>query len=331
MKIVLIGSKQFDSLEYNISDSFRALGHQPVTFDYSDVVPISNRYHYWVARFSEPYDKWVHQRLADRVLAERPDLVIGVYRHIHPSLVHLLKQRLASVPVVQLNPDHPAALEKQQIIAANYDFYFTKEPYMAAFLSQKAGLNAHYLPEGFNPRIHVRPAIDKMTAETESGIDVLVFGNLYAYRTRMLQLLAKAGIRIAVYGSQGPYCPPEVKALFCHQYIAGLEKSQLLYGAKIVFNNFHYAEITSVNQKFFEINGVGGFQLCDYKETLHQYSKVPVEAFSYRTIQEAIDKITYYLSASKDRHAVAQAQYDHFQQHHTFDKRMQQLLDIIAC
>lgn len=50
------------------------------------------------------------------------------------------------------------------------------------------------------------------------------------------------------------------------KYIVGKEKARILYGAKIVFNNLHYAEIESVNNKFFEINGSGAFQLCDYRQ-----------------------------------------------------------------
>ena len=55
-------------------------------------------------------------------------------------------------------------------------------------------------------------------------------------------------------------------------------KSNLLFGSKIVFNNLHYAEIESVNCKFFEILGIGGFQICDYRPIINEYSKVdPVQ------------------------------------------------------
>ena len=163
---------------------------------------------------------------------------------------------------MQLNPDALSNLEKQQIIAADFDYYFSKEPYMVDTLRNKAGLNRHYLPEGFNPRIHRKPLIDKAEAERQTTIDVLVYGSLYAYRSRLIEQLLRAGIKLAVYGTEGPYLRPPVRQVVQSRYLVGDEKNQLLYGAKIVLNKFHYAEMTSVNQKYFEINGIGGFQLA---------------------------------------------------------------------
>jgi spore maturation protein CgeB len=200
---------------------------------------------------------------------------------------------------------------------------------MADFMRQKAGLNAYYLPEGFNPRIHIKPPIEKKIAEEQTGIDLLIYGGLYAYRARMVEQLLKAGIQPVIYGSEGPYCPPAIKKLFRNQYLVGEQKNRLLYGAKIVFNNFHYAEVNSANQKFFEINGIGGFQLCDYKTTLSSYSKVEVETFTYKTIQEAVDKIQYYTSRPLERYKIAHQQYEHFQQEHSFDRRVEEMLRII--
>ncbi|GAB3710028.1 hypothetical protein GCM10027592_46670 [Spirosoma flavus] len=99
--------------------------------------------------------------------------------------------------------------------------------------------------------------------------------------------------------------------------------------ARVVVNTFHYAEVTSVNQKYFEINGIGGFQLSDYKPTLDEYSAVASESISYRTMSEAVDKIRYYLAHPSKRHEIAARQYQHFQQHHTFDTRILDMLRII--
>lgn len=329
MKVILIGSRAFDSLEYHLSDSFRALGHEAVTLDVTDVVPVSRKMTYWASRFVASYDRIVGRRLACRAIAMRPDLVVVVYRNLHPVLVEAIKEQRPAVPVVQVNPDALTNLEKQQIIAADFDHYFTKEPYMADFLRHKAGLNAHYLPEAFNPRVHQRPTIEKAVAERDADIDVLVFGSLYAYRARLVEQLLQAGIRVAVYGTEGPYLRRAVRSVFRNQYLIGDGKNRLLYGAKIVLNTFHYAEITSVNQKYFEINGTGGFQLCDYKPTLTEYTGVSVERVTYRTMPEALERIRYYLARPDERRNLADQQYRHFQQHHTFDRRVVQLLQTV--
>ncbi|MFD2932686.1 CgeB family protein [Spirosoma flavum] len=330
MKVVIVGSRTFDSFEYHLSDSFSVLGHDVSILDVIDVLPVSAKLTYWASRFIKSYDRAVSVRLANKIALLDPDLVLVVYRNLHPVLVEKFKVQCPGIPVVQINPDALSNLEKQQIIATDFDHYFSKEPYIVDFLRDKVGVKAHYLPEGFNPRIHQKPTIEKAVAEWLTNIDVLVFGNLYAYRTRMVEQLMRAGINVAVYGTEGPYLRPVVRSAFRRQYLVGPEKTRLLYGAKIVFNNFHYAEITSVNQKYFEINGIGGFQLCDYKPTIDEYTGVPTDHVTYRTMDEAIDKIRYYLAHSKDRHELAARQYDHFQQYHTFDLRVEQLIRTVG-
>ncbi len=330
MKVVLIGSKAFDSLEYHLGDSLRALGHEALTLDVADVLPLPPKVSYWAARFVESYDRFVCVQLTRKVVAQRPDLVLVVYRHLHPVLVDQIKKELPGIPVAQINPDALTNLEKGQIIAADFDYYFSKEPFLVDCLRNKAGLNAYYLPEGFNPRIHIKPSIEKVVAERQTNIDVLIYGGLYAYRSRMVEQLIRAGLQVVVYGTVGPYLRPAVRSVFRNQYIVGAEKNQLLYGAKVVFNNFHYAEITSVNQKYFESNGVGAFQLCDYKPTVDEYTGVPAEWVTYQTMSEAIDKIQYYLARPDERYELANRQYVHFQQHHTFDQRVAQLLTTVG-
>ena len=330
MRVVIVGSKAFDSLEYHLCDSLQTVGHVASILDVTNVIPVSPKITYWTSRFIGGYDRVVGQRLADKIVHLDPDLVLVVYRNLHPVLVERIKKQSPNLLVVQINPDALSNLEKQQILAADFDYYFSKEPYIVDFLRNKTGLNAHYLPEGFNPRVHQKPPVEKFVAEWLTNIDVLVFGNLYAYRARMVEQLMRAGVQVAVYGTEGPYLSPTVRSAFRQQYLVGPAKNRLMYGAKIVFNNLHYAEITSVNQKYFEINGVGAFQLSDYKPTVDEYTGVPAEQVTYRTMDDAIDKIRYYLAHAKERHELAHRQYDHFQQHHTLDRRVAELLRTVG-
>ncbi|GAB3572184.1 hypothetical protein GCM10027578_31890 [Spirosoma luteolum] len=328
MHIVLVGNPAFDSLEFHLADACCALGHTAEIIDTAGTLPLLRKLTYWAGRFVAPYDRSRMQQLASRIARRQPDLVLVVYRHLHPALTDALRQQCPGAVLAQINPDHVANLENQQILAADFDHYFTKEPYMAAFMRDKAGLNAHYLPEAFNPRVHRRPAGTKADAERITDIDVLVFGGLYAYRARMVEQLQRAGLRVTLYAQPGPYLKPALRSTFQPRYLVGPEKNRQLYGARIVFNNFHYAEISSANQKYFEINGIGGFQLCDHKDTLDSYSAVPAEQVTFRSMAEAIDLIRYYLARPDERHALAEQQYAHFQAHHTVDQRMAQLLAI---
>ena len=330
MNISIVGSRAVESLEGHLADSFRFLRHDTTITDPTPSWPGSSKLYYWLARFSDPYDRLIAEKLAKQIARQQPDFVLVVYRHLHPLLATRIKQYLPGVPVAQLNPDALTNLEKQQIIAADFDFYFSKEPYLVDVLRHKAGLNAHYLPEGFNPRIHRKSPVDKATAEQQTNVDVLLYGSLYPYRTRLIEQLIRAGINVTVYGQAGPYMPPAVRAKFSGRYLAGDEKNRLVYGAKIVLNTLHYAEVSSVNQKYFEINGIGGFQLCDAKPVIANYTAVPADDVTFHSLTDAIDKIRYYLAHPDQRYVIAAQQYAHFQQHHTFDQRVAQLLQTIG-
>lgn len=330
MRIALFGSKDYDSLEYHLNDSFTFLGHSVTHIDIKDVVAIPYKYNYFATKFFKKYDEYLFQKVAKKIIESDPELVVCTYRFTHPICIRLIKQALPKVKIIHINPDQLTTLEYQQIFASPYDAYFTKDHYMVDFMKNKMGLNTFYLPEAFNPRVHLRPLNDRVELEDKIGIDLLSFGTMYPYRANMLAKLIEANINVSLFGSMDRrFFRDDLKFKFNSEFITGQRKSELVYGSKIVFNNFHYAEIESANVKFFEIGGIGGFQICDYKSSLHEYSAIPVEEFTYKSINEAIDLIKFYSNKPLLRHQLASKQYDHFLLNHTYEHRIDQLLQLI--
>lgn len=330
MEVVIIGSRGFDTLEYNLADSFRFLGHNVTIFDLDDVVPLKYVINYHAIKYLPKFDEFIFNKLAKKVIAKKPDLVVGTYRFINPKCIELIKKSLSGIPIIHVNPDALTTFERQQIFASPYDFYFSKDPYIINFMREKMDLNAYYLPEAFNPRIHKKPDCDRTEIENKINIDVLVFGFLYPYRINMIKKIINAGVDVAVFGkSDKRFSKTEVDKYFRNEWITGNRKSELLFGSKIVFNNFHYAEIDSVNCKFFEIGGIGAFQICDYRSTVDQYSKVDSSKFTFKSINEAIDLIKYYIDKPLLRYDIANQQYAHFMQNHTYEHRVKKILEIV--
>lgn len=328
MKIVLIGSKDFDSLEYHIQDSLNFLGHDVFHIDIKDVFNIPFKFGYWATKLFPKYDEHIFDKIAEKVIEQNPDLVIATYRFINPQCIKKIKSSLKNAKIIHINPDQMTTLEHQQIFASPYDIWFTKEKYMLDFMQNKMKLNTKYLPEALNPRIHKPLQKDRHQLEKEINIDVTAFGTMYPYRAKMLSEVINAGINVALFGVPDRRFPrKEITKNFRNEYITGDRKAEVLYGSKIVFNNFHYAEVNSANVKFFEIYGIGAFQLCDYKPVLKEYSVIDVEKFTYKTIDEAIEKIKYYLGKPEERYEIAEKQMKHFHQFHTYDIRMKELLE----
>ena len=263
MKVVIIGSKGFDTLEYNLADSFRFLGHDVTILDLTDAVPAKYSINFHAIKYFRKYDEYVFKKLASKVIDLKADLVVGTYRFINPLCIREIKKAQPNTPVVQVNPDALTTFEHQQVFASPYDFFFTKDPYIVSFMKEKMALNAFYLPEAFNPRIHHRPEGNRVELEKETNIDLLAFGFMYPYRVNMVKKLVDSGVTATLFGAKDRrFSPPLLDKYFRNEWITGERKSKLLYGAKIVFNNFHYAEIDSVNCKFFEISGSARFRFA---------------------------------------------------------------------
>ncbi|MCK9401147.1 MAG: glycosyltransferase [Bacteroidales bacterium] len=330
MKVTIIGSKGYDTLEYHLADSFRFLGHEAIILDITDVVPIKYAINYHAIKYFIKYDEFLFKKLAKKVIEIKPDLVIGTYRFINPLCIKIIKNELQHIPVIHINPDALTNFEHQQIFASPYDFYFTKDPYIVNFMKQKMDLNAKYLPEAFNPRVHQKPNLNRIELERQTNIDVLAFGSLYPYRASMIKKLVNSGVNVTLFGKKDKrFFIPELDKYFRNEWITGERKAELLFGSKILFNNFHYAEIESVNGKFFESAGIGAFQICDYRVTVNEFSKVDAAKFTFKSINEAIDLIKFYLDKPALRHEMANIQYDHFLQNHTYEHRVRKILETV--
>lgn len=336
MKIAIVGSRNRDSLESNLKETFTFLGHQTCIFDIYDlsrfkverIKPYIQTIDKILRTYNDRYDRNLFLKLFSEVKNFSPDLVICVYRFIHPSFVDLCKNHGAKV--VHVNPDALTTFEYQQIFASNYDAWFTKDPYIVSFMKKNMGLNVFLYNEAFNVREHKKPDLLKADVEKVVDIDVMTYGTMYPYRCRMLKKVADSGIDLKIFGViPRRFYNHDLDGYFQNKYITGEEKARLLYGTKIVFNQMHYAEIESVNNRFFEVNGCGAFQLSDYRPILKELLPIEPELVSFRNIDEGIDKIKYYLSHDAERYEIAQTIYSHFINNYSYDKLCEFIINTV--
>jgi spore maturation protein CgeB len=314
MKIAIIGSNKFDSLEFHLNDELQFQGYNSQIFDLEKV--FSYNINFGLSLLSDSYVWYMHKRLLDRVLNFTPELIICVYRHIHPLFVKLVKQK--GIKIIHVNPDPVTTFQSQQLFVEKYDAYFTKDYFIHDFMVNKLGLNAFHYFEAFNPRVHKVPVEEKAELEVASDIDVLAFGTIYPYRARFLKILEDSGINISIYGHKSRFTDKFAFLSLKDQFISGLEKSRLIYSSKIVLNNFHYAEIYSVNNKFFEIFGSGGFQICDFKETLKEVIPIDPKLISFNSVNEAEELIKFYLKNPDRRFDIQKQIYPFFLENFTY-------------
>lgn len=326
MRIAIIGANNsFDSLEFHLKDELVNQGYKVSIFDFEKIV--LNKIDYGLRQFSLNYDKFRNKQLLKNVLNYSPDLVIGTYRHINPLVVKEVKAN--NIKIIHINPDQLTTLSNQQIFVEEYDAYFTKDPFMFKFMKDKMSFNTFTYNEAFNPRYHGYNCSDKLTHEKNTNIDVLTFGNLYPYRNRMLKRLLDDNIDVMIFGHKAKFIPNYILSAYQNKAIYGAEKSKLLLGAKIVFNNFHYAEIESVNNKFFEINGSGAFQICDYKPILKDLLPIDPKLVSFKNIDEAVKLIKYYTNKPERRFEIRDQIREHFIENYTYAYLVNKIINSI--
>jgi len=322
MNVVIVGSSKFDSLEFHLADELKHQGNQVTIVDYQKLFTV--RVDWALTMVSEKFEVRKNKKLLDKIIERNPQLVIVVYRHLQPFAVREIKQR--GIKIIHINPDALTTFQSQQVFAEEYDHYFTKDPYIQKFMKDKLQLNVHLYMEAFNPRFHNYEVADEAVLEKEVNIDVLCFGNLYPYRNRMIRNLVDEGIDVQLFGHKAKYFDQELIPHFKNKAIYGDEKARYLSGAKIVFNNFHYAEVGSVNNKFFEITGSGGFQICDYKPILNDLLPIDPKRISFETLDEAKGLIRHYLNEPEERWEIRRTLKAHFLEKYTYKELIDSVL-----
>lgn len=336
MNIAIIGGKGKYSMESSLSNAFNAKGHACKVFDIYDNWFYRNRS---IKRYSVPTDQFIRKSIeaydqkswlcmANKVEQIHPDLVICIDRNIHPAFVSALKS--TNRRIIQINPDQLYALGAQQVFACNYDAWFVKDPYMLRFMKDNMKINTFLYNEVSDTHLSPKPNEHKSVTEKRIGVDVMTYGTLYPYRTRILRHVVDAGIDLKLYGTvPHRFFDKTLAKCYTGEFILGARRAEVISGAKIALNTLHFAEVESVNARFFQINCSGGFQLCDYRPVLKDLLPVDPELVSYRNTDECIEKINYYLAHPQERYEITEKIYNYSIQHFTFENLADYLLEKI--
>lgn len=201
-------------------------------------------------------------------------------------------------------------------------------------------------PQYHNLRIKV---IEKLLAD---NVDVRVHGTLL--REGVFRLLIKQGLFLSTFvlkylgfkkllgkipgvqkAIQWHECPkknkyPELVERTILAPLYGIEMLKVLSKAKIGFNiHIDAAGKDAGNMRLYEVTGVGTCLITDWKENLHELFEPDKEVVTYRSVEECIEKVKWLLDHPKERESIAKAGQIRTLSEHTFEKRAQQLDDII--
>ena len=107
----------------------------------------------------------------------------------------------------------------------------------------------------------------------------------------------------------------------------GLSMYRILRGSRISVN--YHIELSGEyanNMRLYETTGVGTLLLTDWKRNLHELFEPEVEVVTYRTPEECVEKIRYFLEHEEERARIAKAGQARTLRDHTYRSRMAELV-----
>jgi spore maturation protein CgeB len=281
-----------------------------------------------VARGIPAFDLALQRVAVRRALAAAPDLVLTVDARLDPQLVAALRK--SGTRVALWFPDPISNLGRAAMLLAPYDAIFFKEPVLVDRLRRQLNLPVHYLPEACNPSWHHASWDSRLTPGTEPFI--LVAGNMYSYRLRVLERLVAVGLPLKVYGPPWPrwLSSPRVSTTFTGAYIARREKALRFRAAAAVLNTMQPAEIDGVNCRLFEAAGCGAAVLTESRSELSRFFEVGKEVLAFATFDELVDQARALIDSPLAGTQLGDAATERAHREHTYDARLQSLLAVVT-
>ena len=252
------------------------------------------------------------------------EIIINVDSILAPSVVTRL--RSSGVRVAFWFPDHVANLGRQYMLLAPYDAIFLQRAVPCGPLRAMLDLPVCYLPEACNPRWH-RPI-----AEAGTEPCLVIAGNMYPSRVRLLDLLIAKGIPLRLYGDGFPRWIGETACRAAHtgRYIACEEKARVFRSAAGVLNTMNLAEVNGVNARLFEAAGCGAAVLTDFRSTVPELFEVGKEVLVFHDFDDLVEQATRLLSEHGLTARLGDAAAQRAHRDHTYDLRVTTILEKLS-
>jgi hypothetical protein len=179
----------------------------------------------------------------------------------------------------------------------------------------KENCPAIYLPEASDSDI-----FHPMSHKTKI-YDVCFIGLKYGIREQIVNKLRKKGIKVTVYGRKwesGVIDTKDVPEFFA--------RSKVILGVGTIG---HCNDFYALKMRDFDAPMSGSFYITSDNKDLYNLYEINKEIVTYRSINDCIEKIRYYLNHEQEREQIASAGYARVFKEHTWYHRFNTVLNTI--
>lgn len=326
-RIGVIGKVGPDFFAENVGDALQRLGHEVTQLGPARPYgrgQFVDRAAGLVCQALPRLDERSQDRIVRAALGADCEIVINVDSYLMPRVVTQL--RSSGARVAFWFSDSVVYLGRQLMLLAPYDAIFFKEPSLTDRLRAMLDLPVYYLPEACNPRWH-RPV-------TPAGTEpfLVIAGNMYPSRVRLLDRLIAKGIPLRLYGAGFPRWIGETAARAAHtgRIVRCEEKARVFRSAAGVLNTMQLGEVDGVNARLFEAAGCGAAVLTEFRPTVPELFVVGKEVLAFHDFDDLVEQAIRLLSERDLTARLGDAAAQRAHRDHTYDLRITAILEKLA-
>jgi spore maturation protein CgeB len=273
----------------------------------------------WVSRATNR--QWVYAIMTAQIKHYKPDVLLNqAMDGVSNDFLRGIK------PYVKLLAGQHAATRLPETENWSvYDLVISSFPPTLDWFRLK-GVSAELSRLGFEPHVlsHLK--------DGEKKIPISFIGSFYpvhSTRVEWLEYLCSM-FQVKVWSPHTNYLPAASPIL--RSYVGpawGIEMYQVLRDSRLTLNHHGNIPAYANNQRLFEATGVGTLLVTDWKADLHEMFELGKEVIAYRTPEECLEMIRYYMEHDEEREVIACAGQQRTLRDHTYYIRMQELADIV--
>jgi spore maturation protein CgeB len=325
MRIGVIGRVEPDMFGANIIEAVRDAGHVAVPLGparTSHRMRITSRPIEFSLQAMPRLDEWRQGRIVRAAAA--CELIINADARLMPESVARL--RCSGARVVLWFPDAVVNLGRALMLLAPYNALFFKDPDLVDRLRATLDLPVYYLPQACNPRCH-RPTVP---AGTEPHL--VIAGNMYPSRVRLLERLMAKGIPLKVYGSAIPRWVGDspVRDIHAKRPVFREEKARVFRSAAGVLNNLHPGEVGGANLRLFEAAGSGAAVLSEFRSAIPGLFAIGEEILTFHDFDELVEQASRLLHEPGLTARLGDAAARRAHRDHTMAQRVATIIEQVA-
>ena len=264
---------------------------------------------------------WFYDILAAQIKQFRPDVLLNQDVALSSEFLREMKPYMRL-----LVGQHAATRLPDSKDWSCYDLAISSFLPTVEFFRQK-GVRSELNRLGFEPKVLAcLPSENRNLDFTFVGS----FHRVHKSRTEFLETLCVRFPQLRIWGPESSSLSSSSAIRQCYAGQAwGRQMYQVLLRSKIVLN--HHGDIAPYanNLRLFEATGTGALLLTDWKENLEEMFKPGEEVATYRTTEECIESMSYYLEHEEARASMAYAGQQRTLREHNYTRRMEEFVEIV--